>query len=84
MFLDDKVMGREALDDGLFLPLHCVVVDIDDLNQLLECHVPYVVVVFLFVRSLLLQKLAQNVDAEDSEAAACFDLHDSLDALGEH
>lgn len=66
------------------MSLNCVVVNINDLNELLKCDIPDVVMVLLFVCSLLLKELAQDVDAEHPKAAAGLNLHDSLDALSKH
>lgn len=37
--------------------------------------------ILLLIGSLLLKELAQDVDAEDSQATTGLDLHDCLDAL---
>ena len=59
------------------MPLDGRVVDVDHFDQLVEGHIPHVVL-------LAGQEAGEDTDSKDSQALAGFDVHDSLDTLGKH
>jgi hypothetical protein len=84
LFLNNQVVRSQAFDNGLFLSLNRVVVDLNYLDQLLKGNISDIVVIFFFVSRLFLKKSAQNVDSQDTQATACFNLHNSLNAFRKH
>jgi hypothetical protein len=77
-------MRSQAFDNRLFLSLNRVVVNLNHLDQLLKGNISDIVVIFFFVSRLFLKESAQNVNSQDTQATACFNLHYSLNAFRKH
>ena len=69
-------MILEAVSDRLLVPLHSIVVNVNHALEALQCHEADIVLP-------VHEEPAKDVDAQDSQAGACFNPHDGADALGE-
>lgn len=67
-------MVFKTVKDGLLVSSNCFVVNVNNLDQLLQSNVSYIV---FFIR----QESAQNIDAQHAQTLRRFNHHNSSNAL---